>query len=251
LEARSAVNIVESRGVKFNRPYVLVGVPDIGLVGLISSSYIVEHSKMKEVGYVETESLPQVVVVHGSTPFPPVRLYGSDDGRLVVFISEIPLPPRASFEIASEIESWGKGKGAAAVIGVTGLPSNERLESDTDAKPKVYAISTSENIMKEIGGFGVKPFEEGLITGMYATLINKGRLISVPNLLLLAESYPEFPDPSAAASSVEVLNSMLGLKLDLKPLVEESEEIRLRMRDMMRRTQMTTPQASAPPSVYA
>lgn len=245
------MNIVESRGARFNKPYVLVGVPDIGLVGLISSSYIVEHSKMKEVGHVETESLPQVVIVHGSTPLSPVRLYGSDDGRLVVLISEIPLPPRASFEIGSEIEVWAKAKGAEAVIGVTGLPSNERLESDENAKPKVYAVSTSEGIMREIGGLGVKPFEEGLITGMYATLINRGKLLGVPNLLLLAESYPEFPDPSAAASSLELLNSMLGLNLDLKPLIEESEEIRLRMRDMMRRTQMSTSQAGAPPSVYA
>jgi uncharacterized protein len=251
LEGRSQAKIIENRGIKLTKPYVVVGVPDVGLVGLIASSFMIEHANMQEVGYVESESLPQVVMVHGSVPLPPVRLYASGDGKLVILLSEIPLPPRSSYEVASELESWALDKSAEAVIGLSGLPSSERLESDSDSKPKVFGISNNDLMIKEVGKYGVQPFEEGMITGTYATLINKGRLLGVNNLLLLAESYPEFPDPSAAASVVGVLNSMLGIKLDLKPLIEESEEIRLKMRDMMRRTQMTASQVGSPPSAYA
>jgi len=72
-----------------------------------------------------------------------------------------------------------------------------------------------------------------------------------PAVVLLAESYLDFPDPGAAASIIKVLNNSVSLGLDVKPLIEESEEIRLRNRELMKRTQQAMQQAAQTiPSVY-
>lgn len=252
LEHRSRVQIVETDGKKISSPRIIVGVPEAGLVGLIAVSYMIQGLKLQEVGYVDSELLPQVVVVHGSEPRKsPIAIFAGEAERLMVVLSEIPLAPRVSHEFGNEIEAWAKSKGAEMVVGVTGIPSKSRMEGENEKKPSVFGVSNNKEIAQKLKRFDVQLFEEGMIGGTPATLLSRGMALSVPNLILLVESYAEFPDPAAAVSAIDVLNSMLSIKMDTKPLVEESEGIRLRTRELMRRTQQNMQQAAEAPSVYA
>jgi uncharacterized protein len=60
---------------------------------------------------------------------------------------------------------------------------------------------------------------------------------NLPTIALGAESFLEYPDPGAAASVVGALNKLLKLDLDVEALLNRAEELRVRMRDLMRRTQ--------------
>lgn len=250
MERRSRVQIIEVRAAAVSRPRVVVALPDAGLVGLIATSYLVQQLKLKEIGYVDSELFPQVVAVHGSEPKSPIRIFGNEGERLVVFLSEIPLASRPSYEFANELENWAKSKGAEIVVGVSGMPSKKRMESEKETKPGVFGVSNDKAVTQTLKGHGVQLFQEGVIAGTHATLLKQGMALNVPNLTLLAESYPEFPDPSAAAAAIEALNGLLSISIDIKPLMEESEEVRLRMRDLMRRTKQTMERTEAP-SVYA
>ena len=44
--------------------YDLLAVPDAGLVGTIVAGHMIRSKKMREVGYVRSEVLPPIVVVH-------------------------------------------------------------------------------------------------------------------------------------------------------------------------------------------
>ncbi len=59
---------------------------------------------------------------------------------------------------------------------------------------------------------------------------------SIPAITLLTQSYYNYPDPEAAASSLNAVNKILDLKIDVAELLEKGEEIRLRSKDMMHRT---------------
>lgn len=252
MEHRSRVQIVETGGKTISNPRIIVGVPESGLVGLISTSYIVQGLKLQEAGYVDSELLPQVVVIHGSEPKKsPVAIFASETERLVAILSEIPLAPRVSYEFGNEVEAWAKSKEAEMVVGVTGIPSSRRMEGEGETKPRVFGLSNSKEIVQKLQRAAVQLFEEGMVGGTLATLLRRGMALGVPNLILLAESYAEFPDPTAAVSAIEVLNSVLSIKMDTKPLVEESEGIRLRTRELMRRTQQSMQQTAEAPSVYA
>jgi predicted ATP-grasp superfamily ATP-dependent carboligase len=64
---------------KISKPTLIVGVPEAGLVGIIASSYLRDQMKLPELGYIESDLLPAVVVVHESKPKHPIRIFGKDN----------------------------------------------------------------------------------------------------------------------------------------------------------------------------
>ena len=248
---RSLVQIKElEAATKLSRPSVIVGIPEMGLVGTIAASYLVDHLGLPEIASVDSDLLPQVVVVHDSEPKGPIRVFGK--GMLAVAVSEVPLTTRLSYEFASELVRWTKAKQGKMVIGVTGIPSEDRVESGGNKTPIVLAVTNDADLRKSIKAMGAEPFEHGIIASTYATLLKRCASQGIPNLTLLAESYAEFPDPGAAAASLQVLNKLLPIGVDVKPLLEGAEQIRLSLRGLMSQTQQTIQQQAAQttPGVY-
>lgn len=234
---------------KLSRPAVVVGVPEMGLVGTIASSYLVEHLSLPEIARVDSDLIPAVVVVEDSEPKQPIRIFGR--GMLAVMVSEVPLTPRLSAELMSELVAWSKARQCKMVIGITGLPSDDRVESGGSSPPIVLAVTNDDDLRKSLKSIGAAPFEHGIIASSYATLLKRCIDAGVPDLTLLAESYAEFPDPGAAAAAVQVLNKLLPISVDVKPLLEGAEEIRLRMRGLMSQTQEAIQQGGeGRPGVY-
>jgi uncharacterized protein len=88
-----------------------------------------------------------------------------------------------------------------------------------------------------IVGDSAELMEEGYIVGAYALMIKKCMEIKLPAITLLAQSFFSYPDPEAAAATIKVLNKILNLNVDVSELLQRGEEIRLRAKDIMRRTQ--------------
>jgi uncharacterized protein len=59
----------------------------------------------------------------------------------------------------------------------------------------------------------------------------------LPAITLLAQCFFNYPDPEAAAEVLKELSNIIGVKVDTSKLLEKGEEIRLRARDIMKRTQ--------------
>jgi uncharacterized protein len=55
-------------------------------------------------------------------------------------------------------------------------------------------------------------------------------------ILLLTESFLEFPDPEAAAQNVSMISKIISKPIDVKELLEQAELIRIKARDAMRNT---------------
>jgi uncharacterized protein len=229
---KGAISLTISRpGFAPLRPYVLVGMPEVGLVGTIAASYIASRLSLPEVGYIDSELFPPILVVHDGEPHVPLRLFGNE--KLIVVNSEVPPPPDLYAPIADALVEWSSRLGSPLVIGMTGIPSRERLEIE---RPKVFVLSNSLEVRQALKERGTEIFQEGLLVGFYAQLMKSCLRIGQPNLTVMAESHLQFPDPGAAASIVAQLSSYLSLNLDITPLLEESEHIRLRTRELMNRT---------------
>ena len=249
VETRSRVQIIQYPGAKLSRPNIIVGVPEVGLVSTIAASYLKDQLQLPEIGVIDSELLPQVVVVHNAEPKGPVRIYGKDN--LAVIMSEIPLTPRLSDLLATEIVKWGKSVSSEMMIGLTGIPSPNRLKVESEDKPKVFSVTAEQGLRERLPKLGVEPFQEGVMVGMFAALIKQCMVQAQTNVTFLVESFLDFPDPAAAAAAVEVLNRFLSLDVDLKPLLAESEEIRLKSRELMSKTQQAMQQnPPEPPGLY-
>jgi uncharacterized protein len=53
----------------------------------------------------------------------------------------------------------------------------------------------------------------------------------------MAQSFYNYPDPEAAAMVIKELTKIAEIKVDIAKLLAQGEEIRLKARDIMRRTQ--------------
>ncbi len=57
---------------------------------------------------------------------------------------------------------------------------------------------------------------------------------------LLAQCYPVYPDPGAAASAIESLKKFVtSLAIDVGELLANAEEIKLKARDLMQQTALS------------
>jgi uncharacterized protein (TIGR00161 family) len=241
------VHIKES-GTKIPKPCIVVGVPDVGLVGTISCSYIIEQLKLEPRGYIDSDLVPQVMVVQDSAPNYPIQIYGKDG--IIVVVSEVPLSSRLSLELAKEISRWARSREAKVVVGVSGAPSTKREESQGEERPTVVGVSNDDGMRKGLRALGALPFEHGLMTGFYASLIKFCTLNGQANVTLLGESMLQFPDPASAAAVIDALGGILPVKIDTKPLLKESEEVRIKTRELMQQTQQATQQTGGSPSAY-
>jgi uncharacterized protein len=236
-------------GPKVSNPNVVVGVPGAGLVGTIAASYLVEQLKLEERGYIDSDFMPPVMIVHSSKARYPVHILGKGD--LLMVLSEVPLAGRLAIEIAREVASWAKSLKANLVIGVTGAPSKKREDAQGEGKAVVLGVGNDEKSLKVLKDSGVLPFEEGVISGFYASLIKYSTKNEQSAGVLLAESLEQFPDPGASVAIVESLNALFSLGADTKALLQEAEGIRLRTRELMQETQQAQQPGATGPTAGA
>jgi len=79
--------------------------------------------------------------------------------------------------------------------------------------------------------------KEGYMVGPQAIMMQYCAKTDVPAITLLAQCFFNYPDPEAAAELLKELTKIAEIKVDVSKLLEKGEEIRLRARDVMRRTQ--------------
>jgi len=79
--------------------------------------------------------------------------------------------------------------------------------------------------------------KEGYMVGPQALTMRYCAERKLSAIVLLAQSFHNYPDPEAAAVAINELAKITELKIDVSKLLEKGEEIRLRARDIMKRTQ--------------
>ncbi|MBM5804875.1 MAG: proteasome assembly chaperone family protein [Candidatus Verstraetearchaeota archaeon] len=225
------VTIVETEDIKAKKPVVLCGLPDIGLIGIIAVSHIIKELNMKEVGYVDSDIFPLIVVFHHGEPTYPVRVYQKDN--LLAIFAETALSPESVHPLSKVIVGWAKEKNSSLLVSLGGIGVPNRIDIDT---PRVYGASNSASLRESIKKYEIPVMEEGFLVGPYALMAKLSMHSDLPNLLLMAESYPQYPDPGAAAAVISALNKFVPVNVDTKSLIQKSEEIRLNARELMRKT---------------
>jgi uncharacterized protein len=207
------------------------GLPDVGLVGVVAGSQIVSSLGMEEIGTVESELFPPLVVLHEGVPKSPIRIYAK--GSLAVIIAETAIPAGAVYHIADAIVNWASSSGADLVLSIGGMAVQNRQDIET---PKVFAALSDKKLSKLVNG-AAEVLGEGYIVGAYALMLKRCAEIALPAIALLTQSFYNYPDPEAAAAAVKSVNKILRLNVDTSELLQKGEEIRLRSKDIMKRTQ--------------
>ena len=225
------IKIVEKESIPSNA-IMLHGLPDVGLVGLIATSYMISELDLAEVAYVDTDLMPPVIVLHEGLPHIPLRIFGNN--RLLAVISEIAIPANHVYAIMRAIIDWGQSKNVKMVLSIGGLP----IENRQDLKePKVFGAASNKKLISLLQEKGLEILREGYMVGPQALTMRFCAEKEIPAIALLAQSYYNYPDPEAAAAAIQEVAKIADIKIDVTQLLQKGEEIRLRARDIMKRTQ--------------
>ncbi|MCI4396093.1 MAG: proteasome assembly chaperone family protein [Thermoprotei archaeon] len=230
----------EYEDIELNSPsYLIVGFPDAGLVGGISISHIIREMGPMEVGGIDIPRLtPPVVFVKDGEAKPPMKLFKKEN--ILMIASEIPIPATTIQVFSYALLEYAMRRRVDFVIGITGLGSGERVNKE---KPSVFAAYSGEKIKKVLGEKSIPLFSEGAILGPFAIFLKEARRFRLDSTVLLAEAFPELPDPEAASVAIEALSKIIDVNIGVQKLLEEAEYIRLRNRELMKQTARLMAQA--------
>jgi uncharacterized protein len=225
------IKIIEKKQIP-SAATMIIGLPDVGLVGLIATSYLISELNLEEIAYMDSDLLPPVVVLHKGLPHSPLRIYGNQN--MIAIISELAIPAPSIYSIIREIVDWGEGKKVKRILSMGGIPvENRQLITD----PEVFAAASNQELLDSLVKKGLKILKEGFLVGAQALSMRYCMTKKIPALAILAQSFYNYPDPQAAAVVLKELLKIFDIKIDISKLLERGEEIRLKARDIMKRTQ--------------
>jgi uncharacterized protein len=225
------VKIIERNKVPSGATLIF-GFPDVGLVGVIAASHLIDELNLTEVAYVDSELLPPLIVLHEGLPHSSIRILGDD--KLVLAISEAPIPVDMVYPVMNALIEWARSKNVKMMISLGGIPMQDRQDA---TELKAFAAASTPEALKIAQDKNVETLTEGYMIGPQAIMLQRAANAGTPALALLAQCFPNYPDPEAAAEVLKGLEKITGLKVNVAKLLEKGEEIRLRARDVMKRTQ--------------
>lgn len=208
------------------------GMPDTGLVGTIAAHHVVETKNMALSVRIDSDLLPPVAVVKNMNLFEPMGIFRSGD--VSILTSEVPIPTEIARRFAKELVAWMVSSKFKEVISVGGVADPNRPEVE---KPEVlYLTNSPKTFSSQVNLEKLKPLGSAFLVGSKAAFLLECYRANLPTLGLFAQSFLNYPDPGASASVLEALTNVSSLKVDVSDLVKSGEEMRVRFRDLMRRT---------------
>jgi uncharacterized protein len=132
------------------------------------------------------------------------------------------------YEIANGIIAWLTKHRLREIITLAGIVTNE-------TEKRVFCVATEQEYLPRVQDHAII-LPMGTISGIAGSILTECKVQGIPAMGLLAETI-NAPDPRASAATIEVLNKIFDLKLDISPLLEQAEEIEAAMHKLAEEVQ--------------
>ena len=243
---------VVQRKKKLNSPILVAGFPGAGLVGSISTSYIIDKLHMNQIACVESEFIvPGVIYAEGKLRHP-FRLYSNDEGNVCVLVCEAPIMAHGMYSVLDTVVKWAlnnKVKEVLVLDGITveGLPDSKRMPiilssdgraadaanliHDDDNNSNNSDVTNKEEDNDDGGSSNIYPttaFIGGIAGGILSSCLSNG----IASKALLIYAARGIPDPEGAAILIESLSKITNnesLKIDTQQLRKQGASLKMRM----------------------
>lgn len=208
---------------KIKNPIIIEAFPGIGLIGSITTEYLVNHLNCEEVGQIILDDIVPIVAIHSEKLIKPVSLYYNQKNNILIIHSISPVKG-IEWKISEAVFEIIKKTQPKQIISLDGVGSQKKDSSE------VYFYSNNKKLESKLEKIGMKSLKESIIMGVTATVMSK---IKKDFVGIFAETHLNLPDSRAAASIIEVLDKYLNLKVDYKPLIKKAEMFEDKIKDIM------------------
>jgi uncharacterized protein len=216
LRGRDLFDFVENKKMSLKGYTLIEGFPDLGLAGTIGTKYMVEKLDFEEFGYIDSGLFMPIIRVQNGVPMHPVRLYVDKKHKTIVALAEQIIPDNIAGHFAKAIIEWIKEKGITTVISTSGI----RVPNGED----VYAFASNEKSKKIIKKHDLKLINNGITSGVTALMMLYLKDNKIDAFCLMGNAKNN-ADYHAAAQIVKAFCKLIGVCIDIKPLLKEAKKI--------------------------
>ena len=258
---RPLAKVIQKRK-SLDSPILIAGFPGPGLVGSISTSYIINRLRMQQIACVESDFIvPGVIYTEGKLRHP-FRLYSNEEGSVCVLVCEAPIMIQGMHSVLDTVTKWALNNKVKQVmvldgIAVEGIPNLERkpiimssdgevadaasLIPDTEEEPNDKEVQTEYGAERNI--YPTTAFIGGLAGGLLSSCLSNG----LASKALFISSTRGIPDAEGAAILLESLDKITdekSLEIDTQHLRKQGAALRRRMEKIIQslRGQQQQPQ---------
>jgi len=237
-------------GIDLSEPTLVEGLPGVGLVGKIATDHLIDAFEMDHYASVYCEGIPSVGVYHAGERAvrAPVRVYADAERNLLALQSDVPVSAESAGDFASCVIGWLDAEDVTPVF-LSGRPA-ERDESEilgeANGAPPVNGVATGDGgeLLDDIDVD--PPTESGAVSGPTGALLHHAAREGLTAVGLIVESDPNFPDPGAARTLLEVgLEPLVGVDVAVDVLVDRATEISKQKQQLAQRMQQAADDESS------
>ena len=123
--------ISDLNNLQKSKSILIAGFPGPGLVGSISTSYMIDKLNMHQIACVESEYIsPGVIYVDGKLRHP-FRIYANKEGNVCVIVCEAPIMINGIHSVLNTVMDWAMKNAIQEVlvldgISIQGIPRSDR-----------------------------------------------------------------------------------------------------------------------------
>ena len=217
-----------------SKEFVLVsGLPGIAYIGKLSVDYLIQQLKAELIGEFYSKYFPPYVLVRKDGLVELLRnelhLHRDKAAGEIVFFSgnSQAFSPEGQYEIADTLLDWAVKNGLKKVYSLAAYVTERNFE-----KPNVYGTATTLEALEELKKKGVVPLDQGIISGENGLIMGLAKKRDVEAVCLLGETRGyQTPtgqyiiDAKATKAVLNLLTSILNLKVNMEPLEKQANEM--------------------------
>ena len=269
--ATKIITIADLNNLKNDRTILIAGFPGPGLVGSISTSYIIDKLEMYQIAFVESHYIsPGVIFIDGKLRHP-FRLYANKEGNVCVLVCEAPIMMDGTHFVLDAVMDWAIKNSIEEVmvldgIPVQGIPDSDRktviLASENmerDERNDINVTDTQERNNTDIekdspvnqetnsqSNFNRNAIEDSskkyttFIGGIAGGLLSSCLSYQIPCAAILIPSSSGIPDPEGASLLIETFNNFINdgkLKIETTQLREQGQKLKKQLEQIIKAEQ--------------
>ncbi len=229
------VRLFFEKKVRLKNPFVVEGLPGLGLVGKLAVDHLISETKAKRFLTGFSYDFPPSVVIspEGDIRMPVFEAYYHKKGRnQFIFITgdHQGMVPSAQYEISEEIVKLAKKHDSKLIFTLGGYGVGVVVK-----KPRVFGAVNDLKLKKKLEKYGVEFNRQGTnIIGAAGLILGISRFYGIPAVCLMGETHGNYVDPKAARSVLNVVCDYLNLGVDFSELDKKAKEIENILNNIMK-----------------
>ncbi len=217
---------------KLKSPIMICAWPGMGEVAIRAAAHLKDSLQFKEFAKLEAPDYfePSAILVkNGVLELPKltggVFYYYKNPGKaedIILFVSDMQPNLGSGIAYATEIIKFAEKNAVKSIYTFAAMS----VPTDHSQASKVWIAMTSKKLLQIFKGLNLKILNEGQVSGLNGLILGVGKTKGIEGVCLLGEIpiYTiQIENPKASIAVLEVLDKVLNLGLDFKPLRERAK----------------------------